>query len=99
MILGSWKGANVSQNGNSVITDWSKVKFNFSISGKYTYINPAEYSEQGKFKIKDNMLITFPGSFSNGEQRSVEIIQLRLNSLILRMNDGGNEIILQLKRS
>ncbi|MBL7831383.1 MAG: lipocalin family protein [Saprospiraceae bacterium] len=99
IILGNWKGANVSENGNSVKTDWSKVKFTFDLNGQYTYTNPSEYVEQGKYKIDKNMLITSPLNIENEEQRSVEIIQLRLNSLILRMNDSGNEIILQLKRS
>ncbi len=99
IILGSWQGANVSENGNTVKTDWSKVKFKFNVTGEYTYINPSEYSEQGRYKIEKNMLITTPQNIEDGEKRSVEIIQLRLNSLILRMNDSGNEIILQLKRS
>lgn len=99
IILGSWQGANVSENGNTVTTDWSKVKFKFGLDGAYTYINQSEYSEQGKYKIENNMLITTPQNIDEGEKRSVEIIQLRINSLILRMNDSGNEIILQLKRS
>lgn len=98
VILGSWKGEAVSENGNSVKTDWSKVQFSFKWNGDYSYLNSSEYLENGKYHLENNMLITSPRNENSGINRSVEIIQLRINSLILRMNNNGNEIILQLKR-
>lgn len=98
IILGNWKGEHVSENGNAIKMDWSKVKFSFKLNGEYSYTNPSEYIEHGKYRLEKNMLITQPANIESNAPVSVEIIQLRLNSLILRMNNSGNEIILQLKR-
>ena len=51
VILGTWKGEAVSENGNSVKTDWSKVQFTFKWNGEYSYFNSSEYLENGKYKI------------------------------------------------
>lgn len=98
IILGNWVGAHVAENGNSIKMDWSKVKFTFKLNGDYSYTNPSEYTEHGKYKLEKNMLITQPSNIQTNQPVAVEIIQLRLTSLILRMNDSGNEIILKLKR-
>jgi len=97
-IVGSWHGKTLSQNGNTISSDWSNVKFIFNVNGKYSYTNASEYTEKGKYQVKDHLLVTVPENDQTGSARSVEIIKLKLNSLILRMNDNGNEIILQLER-
>ncbi len=97
-IVGSWHGKTLLQNGNAITSDWSNVKFIFNVNGKYSYTNASEYTENGKYQVKDHMLVTIPENDQTGTARSVEIIKLKLNSLVLRMNDNGNEIILQLER-
>lgn len=97
-IVGSWHGKTLSQNGSAIGSDWSNVKFIFNVNGKYSYTNASEYTENGKYEVKDHMLVTIPENDQTGNVRSVEIIKLKLNSLVLRMNDNGNEIILQLER-
>ena len=97
-ITGSWHGTSVTQNGNVIQSNWSGVKFKFRIDGKYLFTNASDYSEEGQYEIKDNMLLTIPENDQTGTSRSVEIIKLKFNLLILRMNDKGNEIILKLER-
>ena len=97
-ITGSWHGIKVTQNGNPIQSNWSGVKFKFSIDGDYLFTNTSDYFESGKYEIKENMLMTIPENDQTGTLRSVEIMKLKFNTLILRMNDKGNEIILHLER-
>ncbi len=98
MILGDWKGYILTENGNPIKTDWSKVTMSFEINGDYEFVNPSLYKEEGKYTIHKEFLLTQPDDTDPSASRKVEIIKIALNTLIIRMNDGGNEIILHMVR-
>lgn len=97
LLLGDWTGYEVLEEGEKLDINASEIQLTFNEGDVYTYSSTLDYKEAGKYNVQASYLYTTDTlSTSQGGRKAVEIIQLTIDSLQLRMNDNGKERILKL---
>ena len=97
LIDGEWRAIDLVEEGTTLPLDSNVVSFSFDASLKsYTYSSPLNYREAGNFLIQSKYLITTDTLNQASREKTVEIIQLSEDSLILRMKDQNKERVLKL---
>jgi hypothetical protein len=97
-IVGKWEGALITQGEDTLKINPSILKFSFDENKKYTFEGTLLHKEAGDYSVYNKYLFTTDRLVEKPEEKAVEILLLSADSLHLRMNDGGNERILRLKR-
>lgn len=97
LLLGDWTGYEVLEEGEKLDINAREIQLTFNEGDVYTYSSTLDYKEAGKYNVQASYLYTTDTlSASQGGRKAVEIIQLTIDSLQLRMNDNGKERILKL---
>lgn len=97
-LQGYWKADKVVEAGELLEIDLSEIAFEFKSNAHYSYYNTPNLSEEGRYEVSGNRLITIDTTGANPMKKAVEIIHLDQDSLHIRMNYGGKEQILYLFR-
>jgi hypothetical protein len=97
-IVGNWEGALITQGEDTLKIDPKILKFSFDKNKKYTFEGTLLHKEAGDYSVYNKYLFTTDRLAEKPEEKAVEILLLSADSLHLRMNDGGNERVLKLKR-
>jgi hypothetical protein len=97
-IVGKWEGALITQGEDTLKIDPKILKFSFDENKKYTFEGTLRHKEAGDYSVYNKYLFTTDRLAEKAEEKAVEILLLSADSLHLRMNDGGNERVLKLKR-
>lgn len=97
LLIGDWKGYEVMEEGEKLDINASEIQLSFINDQIYTYASTLDYKEAGKYNVQSSYLYTMDTlSAVQSGRKAVEIIQLTVDSLQLRMNDSGKERILKL---
>lgn len=97
LLMGDWTAYEVVEEGEKLDINTSEIQLSFLDDEIYTYSSTLDYKEAGKYAVQSSYLYTTDTLASGqGGRKAVEIIQLTLDSLQLRMNDNGKERILKL---
>ncbi len=97
-IVGNWEGALITQGEDTLKIDPKILKFSFDKNKKYKFEGTLLHKEAGDYSVYNKYLFTTDRLAEKPEEKAVEILVLSADSLHLRMNDGGNERVLKLKR-
>lgn len=88
MIIGTWKGAQMIENGKAVDKGIESAEFQFFPNKTYTY-QISYHKEGGPYKIFEDQLITTDTINDGRIEKKVRIKKLTSDSLYLEMNLGG----------
>jgi Lipocalin-like domain len=95
LLHGQWKGVQWLVEGLPGEFDPSTTVFDFQPDGMYTY-SYNDAVETGKYFVSNNELFTTP---DGGVKMMVKIEKLTADSLVFRMNRGGQAETLKLIRN
>lgn len=98
-ITGTWKAIELTQEGDSLEIDLEDVSFEFKENGRYQFNSTLKYEEAGTFHVDGPYLFSIDTTQNMDHEKAVEIIQLSGDTLILRMEDLGNERVMVLRRA
>lgn len=97
-LIGSWKGAAILEDGDSLKIDPSLVTFQFTSKGGYTFTSTLNYRESGTYYLDAHLLHTQDTSRSGAPDKVVELLLLDKDSLHMRMQEHGKERIVKLSK-
>ncbi|MEM6966794.1 MAG: hypothetical protein AAF573_18665 [Bacteroidota bacterium] len=88
LLIGTWKGAEMMENGKAVDKGIESAEFQFLDNKTYTY-QIASHKEGGPYHIFEDQLITTDTINDGRIEKKVRIKKLTSDSLYLEMNLGG----------
>jgi hypothetical protein len=97
-LVGHWRGATLTQMGDTLAIDPSVLNFHFDKNKGYTFQSTLNRMEKGTYYVYNKYLFTTDTLKGASTEKAVEILLLSKDSLHLRMNEGGNERILKLHK-
>lgn len=97
-LVGTWRGAAVLEEGDSLKIDPRIIRFKFNKNEGYYFKSTLNYEESGTYFIDHRSLITTDTLNKASSEKSVEIMMLSHDSLHLKMRDAGKDRILKLAR-
>lgn len=99
LLDGQWQGVLMEEAGDSLAIDPSAIGFTFDQETKgYTFKSTLNYQEAGTFYLQTKYLFTIDTLNQASREKSVEVLKLTKDSLILRMMNNGQEQLLKLIR-
>ncbi|GAB5550756.1 MAG: hypothetical protein Sapg2KO_03470 [Saprospiraceae bacterium] len=99
LLAGQWQGVLMEEAGDSLAIDPSEIRFTFDQENKgYTFNSTLNYQEAGTFYLQTKYLFTIDTLNQASREKSVEVLKLTKDSLILRMMNNGQEQLLKLIR-
>lgn len=94
---GDWIGIEVLEEGEPLEIKPSDIRFIFDTESKgYQYFSTLNYKEAGTYHLDSKFLYTLDTINQASRERSVEILQMSGDSLVLRMMEEGKERVLKL---
>jgi hypothetical protein len=99
LLLGQWTAFEILEEGEVLDINPSQIQLGFEESERYTYLSTLNYEEAGRYRVQTPYLYTTDTTAEQQAEKAVEIIQLTMDSLQLRMNDNGKERILKLLKT
>jgi hypothetical protein len=96
-LKGHWSAIHLTEEGDSLKVNLEEITLAFS-DKKYDFTSTLNYKESGTYLLKDNLLFTVDTLNDKANEKVVEITKLKADSLFIRMNDGGKERILVMKK-
>jgi hypothetical protein len=97
LLDGEWHGVRMEEAGDSLKISPSVIGFTFDQETKaYTFESTLNYREAGTFYLQTKYLFTIDTLNQASREKSVEVMKLTKDSLILRMMNAGQEQILKL---
>lgn len=99
LLDGQWQGVLMEEAGDSLAIDPSTIGFTFDQETKgYTFKSTLNYQEAGTFYLQTKYLFTIDTLNQASREKSVEVLKLTNDSLILGMMNNGQEQLLKLIR-
>ena len=99
LLEGEWVGLSMEEAGDSLAIDPAEIRFSFDQETKgYSFKSTLNYQEAGTYFLQTRYLFTIDTINQASREKSVEIMKLSKDSLILRMMNNGQEQILKLIR-
>jgi len=99
LLLGQWTAFEILEEGEVLDINPSQIQLGFEEGERYTYLSTLNYEEAGRYRVQTPYLYTTDTTAEQQAEKAVEIIQLTMDSLQLRMNDNGKERILKLLKT
>ncbi len=95
-LVGKWQAAAITEDGMPMPVPVNVVGFEFFPNGYYNFRSTLEYKEAGNFEVSGSFLHTLDTINEASTQKSVQIVLLTADSLVLRMNAEGKEQLMKL---
>jgi len=97
-LAGKWQGAALLEDGTPMPVDPGEVGFEFFLNGLYQYHSTLNYREAGTFSVRGNLLYTLDTINEASTEKAVKIMSLTPDSLFLKMNADGKELVVKLSK-
>ncbi len=94
-VIGNWKAALVTEEGEKLAVDTGEVKLSLQENGQYNYSSTLNYQEAGSWFLDDNLLFTNDTIHKAG-QKAVMILEVKKDTLVLKMVEKGKDRLLTL---
>jgi len=98
LLVGNWQAIELLEAGQPVEADIQVVRFQFNNHKQYNFFGTLNYHEAGTYDVESKYLYTIDTLNRATTEKAVEILQLTEDSLKLKMNDGGKERLMLLKK-
>lgn len=99
LLLGQWRAARVTENGDSLRLDPREITFDFRPDNRYTFTSTLRYREAGTWRYDNRYLFAQDTTQPENPERVVYIEILTLDSLVMRMKADTAERLVTLLRS
>ena len=97
-LVGEWQAYYISEGGIPLEVDFSEVGFRFTEDGLYSFKSTIDYKEAGTYYINGKLLFTMDTVHSASIEKAVQIEEVSVDSLILKMKANGEDKIMKLKK-
>ena len=97
-LVGDWQAYYISEGGVPLEIDFSEVGFTFTEDGLYTFKSTINYKEAGTYYVNGKLLFTMDTVNTASIEKAVQIEEVSVDSLILKMKANGEDKIMKLKK-
>lgn len=97
-LLGKWQGASILEDGMPLPVPPSEIGFEFFKNGYYHYRSTLNYKEAGTYILNGSLLLTLDTINEASTEKVVQIIGLSDDSLKIKMNNEGKDLLLTLAK-
>ncbi|MBK7408307.1 MAG: lipocalin family protein [Saprospirales bacterium] len=98
-LVGRWQGVELTEEGEQLNLDPGEIRFEFLAKKGYIFSSTLKYREAGTFRVQTEYLITQDTSHAGATDKSVRIVQLEADTLVLEMKDQEKTRLLKLLRT
>lgn len=95
-LVGTWRGALILEEGDTVLVDPAEISLQFRPDDRYLFKSTLNYKEAGTYYLDAQYLFTLDTLNKASTEKAVEIVSLTPDSLHLKMMDNGRERLLKL---
>jgi hypothetical protein len=95
-LVGKWQATSILEDGMPMPIPASVVGFEFFPNGYYNFRSTLEYKEVGTFDVSGNFLHTLDTINEASTPKTVQIMLVNEDSLLLKMNADGKEQLIKL---
>lgn len=99
LLVGQWRGALVTENGDSLQLDPREITFDFQPDNRYAFTSTLRYREAGTWRYDDGYLFAQDTTQPTNPERVVSVEKLTGDSLIIRMRSDTAERLVTLLRT
>ena len=96
--MGKWQATSLMEDEMPIPVPPSEVGFEFSDNGYYHFRSTLNYREAGTFSVRGSLLFTLDTLNEASTEKSVQILELAMDSLFLKMNNDGKIRVVKLGR-
>lgn len=94
---GQWEAIELSEDGQRLALDSAAVGFLFDAATKrYQFNSTLKYREAGSFYVQSKYLVTKDTTKENSQEKNVEIVSVKADTLIIKMKEGKKDRLLTL---
>lgn len=97
-IVGDWQATAVLENGMPMDVETQVISFRFHANDYYEFNGTLNYREAGTYYIDSKYLFTTDTINQATVEKAVEIVKLTADSLFIKMNDNGRELLMKLSK-
>ena len=99
LLLGSWRGGLVTENGDSLKLDPREITFDFTPANRYVFTSTLRYREAGTWRYDSGYLFAQDTTQPSNPERVVAVEKLTVDSLVIRMRADTVERLVYLLRT
>ena len=97
-LKGEWTAVQLTEEGDTLNVNLEEITLNFD-DNAYQFTSTLNYGESGTYRLAENLLYTQDTLSGDALEKVVEITKIKVDSLFIRMNEGGKERLLVMKKN
>lgn len=97
-LIGSWQAKALLEENDTLEVDLPKIHFQFLSNDRYSFSSLLNYHEAGLFHLEGMYLHTLDTTRKQAEEKTVKLLHLSTDSMVMKMQHDGKQRILLLTR-